>query len=415
MMPATENQTCVVVGGSHAGSQLAESVRKSGWEGEILVISDEAHLPYHRPPLSKTFLLEDKSAEDILIKPAALYEKLQITFSLNVRVVKIDRAAKLLELNDGTTVKYDKLALAIGARARRVPIPGADKSGVHVLRSLDDVEAIRAKVKKGAGAVIIGGGYIGLETAAALRSSGMQVTILEMMPRLLQRVTAPDVSAFYRRMHEEEGVIIRTDVHVQEIEGDEEVTGVRCEGVGSIPADLVIIGAGVVPNIELAEQAGLEVEAGGGIVVDEYCVTSDPDIVAAGDCTWHFNAIYDRWLRLESVPNALDQARVAGSNLCGAKTTNDQLPWFWSDQYDVKLQIAGLSQGFDDVVIRGDFESGKSFAAFYFDQNRLIAVDAVNMPIAFMVGKRLIAEGRQLDKGQLANAEVELKSLLTAA
>jgi len=411
-MSSTKNQTCVVIGGSHAGGQLAESTRKSGWEGSIIVISDEPYLPYHRPPLSKTFLLEDKKPDDILIKPRSLYEKLDITFKLNTVVDKIDRAEKRLVLRDGQSVAYDKLGLTLGARARVVPIPGADKTGVHFLRTIGDIERIRPYVAENKNAVIIGGGYIGLETAAALRKKGMGVTILEMMPRILQRVTAPDVSAFYTRLHQEEGVVIKTEVKVEAIEGGAEVSGVKCGDGSVLPADLVIIGAGVLPNIELAEAAGLKVEPGGGVIVDEFATTSDQDIVAAGDCTWHHNPIYDRWLRLESVPNALDQAKIAGAALCGVKKPYNQLPWFWSEQYDVKLQIAGLSQGFDNVVIRGDIATGRCFAAFYFEQDKLVAVDAVNMPIAFMLGKKLILEGQVLDKEKLADTNVDMKSFL---
>ena len=410
-MSNSKNKCCIIVGGSHAGGQLAESTRKSGWQGKILVISDEAYLPYHRPPLSKTFLLGEQSADDILIRPAAFYQKLDIEFRLNTRVNELNRVEQKVVLSDGETLAYHKLGLTLGARVRQLPMPGADKLGVHYLRTIDDIQGIRAYTGEGMQAVIIGGGYIGLETAAALRTKGMSVTILEMMPRILQRVTAPDVAGFYSRLHAEKGVEIRTGVTVEAIEGDERVTAVRCHHK-TIPADLVIIGAGVIPNVELAEQAGLNVESGGGIMVDEYGVTSDPDIVAAGDCAWHYNSIYDRWLRLESVPNALDQARVAGATICGERKSANPLPWFWSDQYDVKLQIAGLSQGFDNVVIRGDIDTGREFAAFYFKADTLLAVDAINMPMAFMLGKKMIAEGTQLDKSQLADLDVDLKSLL---
>lgn len=240
----------------------------------------------------------------------------------------------------------------------------------------------------------------------------MDVTIVEMMPRILQRVTAPDVSEFYHRIHTEEGVNIVTDAVVVKIEGDESVSQVICKDGQSFEADIVIIGAGIVPNVEIADKAGIEVNKN-GIVVDEFCKSSDPNVFAIGDCTWHYNSIYDRWMRLESVPNAMDQARVAGAAVCGVlDKPYNQLPWFWSDQYDLKLQIAGLSKGFDDVVIRGNNKSGRKFAAFYFEADRLLAVDAVNMPMAFMFAKRIIASNPKVDKTKLADDAVELKSLL---
>lgn len=410
-MSNLSKQQCVIVGASHAGAQAAESVRKAGWQGQILLVGDEPHLPYHRPPLSKDFLLSNKKPEDILIKPASLYTKNQIDVLLETRVEGIDRNAKSLLLSSGQKQPYDKLVLATGARARQLPISGADKEGVFYLRSIDDVERIRCHVIEGRNAVIIGGGYIGLETAAALRALKMNVTILEMMPRILQRVTTPEVSAFYHRVHEEEGVNIVTNVAVDSIQGEGQANAVVCDGV-SYDADIVIVGAGVVPNIELAKEADLETEET-GIVVNEYCATSDPDIFAIGDCCWHHNAIYDRWLRLESVPNAMEQARVAGASVCGVyEKPYTQLPWFWSDQYDIKLQIVGLSQGYDNVVVRGDINNGRQFAVFYFEGEKLLAVDAVNMPSAFMIGKRMLMAATIVDKAGLADANIELKSLL---
>jgi 3-phenylpropionate/trans-cinnamate dioxygenase ferredoxin reductase subunit len=412
-MSNSKDQVCVVIGASHAGCQLAESVRKNGWEGKIIVLGDENYLPYHRPPLSKDFLKGDKAVEDILIRPQSLYEKMEVEFRLGHGVTSIDREAKSLTRDDGSSLQYDKLALTVGARVRQVPIPGVEKAGVHYLRTIEDIEAIRPFVAAGKNAVIVGGGYIGLETAAALRGMDMNVTVLEMLPRILQRVTAPVISEFYTRVHTEEGVRIVTDTAVSEITGGEAVEGVACQDGSQFPADLVIIGAGIIPNIELAEAAGLNAE--NGIVVDEFATTSDPDIVAAGDCTWHHNPVYDRWIRLESVQNATDQARVAGASICGVKQAYNQLPWFWSDQYNMKLQIAGLSQGFDDVVIRGDISSGREFAAFYFEGDKLLAVDSVNMPIAFMVGKRLLTTGQAVDKSNLADSGFDLKLLLKAS
>ncbi len=421
MLSSSKNKTCVIIGASHAGSQVAESVRKSGWQGTIALLGDESSLPYQRPPLSKDFLLGKKQVSDILIKPASHYEKHGVQTHLNTYITKLDRDSKQLITEDGQSVAYDKLVLAVGARVRQIPIPGVDKKGVFYLRTVDDIARIQTFVRKGAKAIIVGGGYIGLETAAALRGLEVEVTVLEMMPRILQRVTAPDLSNFYCRIHAEEGVNIVTDTQVKAIDGDESVSTVICEGGRSYSADFVIIGAGIIPNIELAKHAGLKT-TDGGIVVDEFCVTSDPDIFSAGDCTWQHNPIYNRWMRLESVPNAVDQARVVGASVCGIREKpHHQLPWFWSDQYNLKLQIAGLSQGFDNVVIRGDHTKGRKFAAFYFQADHLLAVDAVNMPAAFMLTKRLLSNGkkggdnkplRTIDKIKLADLNTELKTLL---
>jgi len=406
------SQTCVVIGASHAGSQTAESVRKSGWEGEIILIGEEPHLPYHRPPLSKEYLAGKKEIDNIFIRPTLVYEKNNIELRLSERVEAIDRQNKTLNLSNNEVLNYDKLVLSVGARARQIPIPGNQNQGVFYLRTVADIDAIRPLVKTGGKAVLVGGGYIGLEAAAVLRSIGMQVTILEMMPRILQRVTAPEVSDFYHRIHTEHGVNIVTKVKVTEIEKDGDNNIVGCEDGSKFAADLVIIGAGVLPNIELAKHAGLECNDN-GIVVDDYCTTSDPDIFAAGDCTWHFNSIYQRWLRLESVPNASEQARICGASVCGARDKSySQLPWFWSDQYDLKLQIAGLSNDYEEVITRGNSKTEQSFAAFYFTKDKLIAVDAVNMPIAFLVGKRLIGEDKQIDKSKLADISVDLKTLI---
>lgn len=401
--------TCIIVGASHAAAQLAPTLRQSGWEGKIVVIGDEPHLPCHRPPLSKDFLAGKKQLAEIQIRPADVYEKAGVEFLLGRRVVAIDRDHRRLRLDDGDDLAYDNLALTVGSRVRRVDLPGVGLPGVHYLRTVADVDAIRHFVQPGARAVIVGGGYIGLETAAVLRKLGLAVTVVEMLERVMQRVTAPEVSAFYTRVHREEGVGIRCNLGVSAFAGQGRVEAVRCSDGTLLPADLVIIGVGIVPNVELARDAGLNVE--NGIVVDEFARTSDPAIVAAGDCTWHHNAIYDRWLRLESVQNASDQARVAAETLCGKRTPYGALPWFWSDQYDLKLQIAGLSQGYDDLVTRGDRDTGRSFAAFYLKQGRVIAVDAVNKPPEFMIGKKLITGGKVVDRARLADAAVPMKEI----
>lgn len=401
--------SCIIVGASHAAASLGPSLRQSGWEGRIVLVGDEPHLPYHRPPLSKEFLSGAKTLDDIRIRPGEVYAKANIEFLSGMRVQSIDRDAKQVQLANGEHLAYDKLALTVGSRVRKVDLPGVDLAGVHYLRTITDVEAIRADLRAGASAVIVGGGYIGLETAAVLRRLGMNVTVVEMMERVMQRVTAPEISEFYTRVHREEGVRVLCSTAVNAFAGSGRVQRVVCGDGSELDADLVIIGVGIVPNVELARDAGLNTE--NGIVVDEYTRTSDPDIVAAGDCTWHFNPIYDRWMRLESVQNATDQGRAAAMNLCGKEQSYSALPWFWSDQYDLKLQIAGLSQGYDRVITRGDRNTGRSFAAFYLKEGKVIAVDAVNKPPEFMMGKRLITERVIVDQDRLADASVPMKEL----
>ena len=403
------NQVCLIIGASHAAAQLATSLRQEGWQGQITMMGDEPYLPYHRPPLSKTFLAGDKEIDDLLIRPASFYDKSAIHFKQG-RVTHIDRQQQKITLNDDTQLNYDKLALCLGARVRRAGLTGENLAGVHYLRNIADIQAIKPYVVQGKRAVIIGGGYIGLETAASLKKLGMDVVVLEMAERVLQRVTAPEMSEFYTRIHQQQGVAIYTQMTVSEIVGEEQVRAVKCADGREFLADLVIIGIGVVPNVELAEQAGLEVN--NGIVVDEFGQTNDANIVAAGDCANHFNAIYGRRMRLESVPNASDQAKSAAAAICGVHKPYKSLPWFWSDQYDLKLQIAGLSQGYDQVVIRGDSLNGRSFAAFYLQQGKLIAADCINRPQEFMLSKKIIAENLAIDAARLVDESIPVKELV---
>jgi 3-phenylpropionate/trans-cinnamate dioxygenase ferredoxin reductase subunit len=403
-------QSCVVIGASHAAAGFVAGLRQDGWEGRILVIGEESIIPYHRPPLSKALLSGEKTIEEILIRPQDVYEKAGVEFMLGTRAEAITPASKEISLSDGSTVSYDKLALTVGSRVRRVSMPGDDLKGIHYLRDYNDVQQIKSSVKPGGKAVIIGGGYIGLEAAAVLNKLGMKVTVLEMMSRVLERVTSPEISEFYMRVHTEEGVDIRCEIGASGFEGNDSVEQVLCNDGSVFDADLVIIGVGIVPNSEIAEQAGLKVE--NGIVVDEYARTSDPDIVSAGDCTYHYNKLYDRWIRLESVQNASDQARVAASTVAGKEKVYNALPWFWSDQYDVKLQIAGLSQGYNELIIRGDQKTGRSFAIFYLKDDLIIAVDAINRPPEFMMGKRLISEKMKVDRDKLKDDSVNMKEVV---
>lgn len=398
----------VIVGASHAASQTCVSLRQGGWEGGITVIGEEAVLPYHRPPLSKDFLSGQKDIDDILIRPASAYEAAGVDMRLGLRVGAINREDKTVLTDEGDAFSYDKLILTTGARIRRLPVPGEELDGVFYLRDTTDVLAIKEKSETANSAIIIGGGYIGLETAASLRKQGLKVTVLEAMPRILQRVTAEELSRFYKRVHTEEGVEILENVVAAEIKknGTELKVLTSCEK--DLNADMVIIGIGVIPNVELAEAAGLAL--GNGIEVNEFCQTSDPDIYAAGDVTWHYNPIYETHVRLESVPNATEQGKVIASHINGKPKPYHSLPWFWSDQFDLKLQIAGLSTGYDDVILRGDLEASRSFAAYYFKEKRFIAVDAVNAPRDFMFGKMALTKGKNLDKTRLADLEIDLKN-----
>ena len=404
----TEN--FIIAGASHAASMLAPTLRQQGWQGRILVVGAEASIPYHRPPLSKDYLAGEKTLDEILIRPAKVYEKSEVEFILNTSVESIDRDNRTVRLSTNETLSYDKLALTVGSKVRKVNLPGVDLNGVFYLRDLRDVECITPYINPGANAVIVGGGYIGLETAAVLNKKGMNVTVLEMMERVLQRVTAPAISKFYTRVHGEEGVSIRCGVGVTGFKGNGRVAKVQCNDGSEFAADLVIIGVGILPNTELAEAAGLKID--NGIVVNDRAQTSDPDIFAAGDCTYHHNPIYDRWVRLESVQNATDQSRVIAGAACGKETSYNSVPWFWSDQYDLMLQIAGLSQGYDEIISRGDPENSRSFAAFYLKAGRVIAVDAINKPQEFMFSKKLIPMQKTVDKIRLADADTPIKELL---
>jgi len=405
-MPAS-NQICLIVGASHAAAQCCVSLRQGGWTGDIILIGDEVDLPYHRPPLSKDFLSGSKALDDIFIRPREAYDTANIRVKLGVRVTDIDREHKRVTTNEGETLSYDKLVLATGARVRQLPIPGADDPRVMYLRDAQDVRSIKASLPKCSKVVIIGGGYIGLETAASLRKQGLEVTVLEAMERILQRVTAPIMSGFYRRIHAEEGVIIRESEMASEIIEQGDTLFVKTKSGQNYPADMVIVGIGVIPNVELAEAAGLK--TGNGIEVNEYCQTIDPDVYAIGDVTWHYNPIYDTHLRLESVPNATEQGKTAALHMNVKAKPYNSLPWFWSDQFDLKLQIAGLSTDFDDVIIRGDIESSRSFAAYYFKGDKFIAVDAVNAPRDFMFGKMTLTKGQNLDKDKITDGSLNLK------
>jgi len=394
----------VIVGGGHAAGVAAMSLREHGHAGEIFVVADEPYAPYQRPPLSKNFLAGQMTREQLLLKPPKSYEEKQITLRLGVRVETIDREGSAVRLGDGTTLEYAKLLLATGSRPRRLNIPGATLAGVHYFRSLADVEAIRAEMAPGKRVVVVGGGYIGLEVAAVCVKAGMKVTVLEAGSRILNRVSGPPTAEFFASEHRSQGVEVRCNACVEAIEGTERAVAVATRD-GSVAADLVIIGVGIEPAIELAVAAGLECD--NGIVVDAYACTSDSRIHAAGDCTNHPNALLGRRLRLESVQNAVDQARAAAANLCGKQHAYAELPWFWSNQYDLRLQIAGLSQGYDEFVLRGN-PAARTFSVMYLRAGRLLAADTVNAPRDHLALRKLIASGAEADVARLTDTTIPL-------
>ena len=398
----------VVVGGGQAGMQVAESLRRARFEGEIVLIAEEPWLPYQRPPLSKKFLLGEITAERLLFRPAEHYHKLNIDVRLGIAATALDRATKQLTLSNGEQLSYSRLALTTGARVRALPVPGADDPRVCYLRGLCDAALIHARLADAARIVVIGGGFIGLEVAAVARTLGKAVTVIEAQDRLMPRVVAPIVSAYYLTLHETRGVKVRQNQQVQRIESSAAALQVITTDE-THAADLVIVGIGVMPNMELAALAGLT--CAGGIVVDEFARTSDAEIVAAGDCTFHRNILLNTSQRLESVQNAVDQAKIAAGTLLDAPVAYAQLPWFWSDQYEVSLQMAGLSTGYDDVVVRGALEDGK-FSVFYFAGERVVAVDSINRPAEHMAARRLLAAGGTVSRAQAADVAIDLKSLL---
>ena len=405
------NDRVVIVGGGHAAGQLIVSLQQRQFAGPVTLIGNEDSLPYQRPPLSKKYLSGDLDASRLLIKPAEFFDQTGLTVRLGAHVESIDVEQKRVIDDRGVATPYDTLVLATGSAPRTVPLPGADLRGVAYLRSIADVDTIRRALPQTERVAIVGAGYIGLEVAAVLTALGKSVTVVEALDRAMSRVVAPQISDYYHRVHEENGVRLRFSTAVQSFLGRDHVTGIEIANGERIEADLVIVGVGVVPNTRLAEDAGLEVDD--GIVVDAGCRTSHSRIFAIGDCTRHPSTIYQRRLRLESVQNAIEQAKTTAANIAGDSAEYDQIPWFWSDQYDRKLQIAGISADHDQTILRHDESSEKSISCLYLRDGRLIAVDAVNRPKDFMQGKALVTEGAILDPKRAADSTLELKDLVT--
>lgn len=396
----------VIAGAGHAAGQVVATLKQLKYAGQIVLVGDEDYLPYQRPPLSKKFLAGAMPAERLHFKPASFYDEPNIEIRLRTRITTIDRDNKSVHTEGGERISYDKLVLALGSRARRLRIDGADLAGVHYLRSIADVDDIRSELNHYRRTVIIGAGYIGLEVAAVMQQQGLDVTVVELADRVMSRVVSPEISDFYQIEHTNQGVKLRLSTGVSAFRGDKRIASVETTNGEQIPADFVVVGIGIVANTELAASAGLTVD--NGIVVNDQCETGDPAVYAVGDCTAHPNAIYNRQLRLESVHNALEQAKTAAANICGKETHYSQVPWFWSDQYDLKLQIAGLSEGYDEIVIRGN-PADRSFACLYLKNGQLIATDAVNAPREFVQSKGLIASHAKIDPARLADADIPLQ------
>jgi 3-phenylpropionate/trans-cinnamate dioxygenase ferredoxin reductase subunit len=400
----------VIVGGGQAGFQTADSLRQEGFDGPIAIIGEEPHAPYQRPPLSKAYLLGETDRERLKFRPEAIYNERGIDLRTGVRVEAIDRAAKAVTLSGGERLSYDHLVLATGARVRELPVPGADLAGVHSLKTLDDVDAIEAGLAAAERVCVIGAGFIGLEFAAVARKLGKPVTVLEAAPRAMGRVAAPELSEFFTGLHRAHGVEIVCDAAVSELRGEGgRVTAVACADGQVFDASLVVAGIGVIPDIALAEAAGLECD--NGIAVDGFCRTSDPDIFAAGDCASFEHPFAGKRIRLESVQNAADQGRIAAAAIAGNPRLYDSVPWFWSDQYDVKLQMAGLMDGCDETVVRGERAGGK-FSLLHFRQGVFRAVDAISKPADYVQGRKLLEAGLSPTAEQARDTDFKLKDLL---
>ena len=400
------SSTILIIGGGQAAAQAVDTLRREGFDGRLVLIGDEPHLPYQRPPLSKQFLAGEMAGDRLPFRHQPFYDGHRVELKLGQGVTRIDRDAHRVVLEDGEEIAYDRLMLSVGARSRELTCPGAQLPGVHYLRSIADVVAIREGLKPEARVVIIGGGYIGLETAATARKRGCQVTVLEMADRVMNRVVASSVSEYFSHEHRTQGVKIICNTRVVRLEGTHSVERVVCADGSTYEADLLIVGVGAVPNTKLAEDAGLACE--NGIIVDEYCRTVDPDIFAAGDCTSHPSLRYEMRVRLESVDNAFEQGKAAAINMLGRPMAHDRVPWFWSDQFDNKLLIVGLSQGFDQQVLRGD-PATRGFSVCYLKGGELIALEAVNHSKDYMAARKMIAERVKPVADRLADPQIALK------
>ena len=403
----------VIIGTGQAGFQAAASLRAEGYDDPVVMIGDERHHPYQRPPLSKAFMTGKQDAQNIFLRPSAFYQDHRIDLLAGEKAVEIDRANRRVRLASGSNVAYQTLVLATGARVRTLPIKGAELDGVCYLRTVDDAIDIKTRLEDARNVVVIGGGFIGLELASSARSLGKSVTVVELQPRLMPRMVAPLLSEFYREVHSGQAVEIVLGAAPVEIRGqDGRAREVRLSDGTLRAADVVAVGIGVLPNFELARDAGLAVS--NGIAVDAYLRTGDENIYAIGDCAEHPNVFAAGRVRLESVQNAVDQGRSVAAAIAGRPDRYESVPWFWTDQFDVRLQMVGLSMGHDRIVTRGDPQSRK-FSVFYFREGRLIAIDSINRPADHMIGRKLLASGVALTPDQASDESLDLKRLPPAS
>lgn len=400
------SERIVIIGAGQAGAQAVASLRSDGFTGDLVMIGDEAYAPYQRPPLSKTYLMGTLDRERLFLKPDAFYAEAKCELMLNASVERIDRDKKVVTLKDGITVPYDKLLIATGSRVREIRCPGADLPGVFYLRSIADVDKLRPAFETAKNVAIVGGGYIGLEVGAVARKRGLNVTVYEALDRVMQRAVSKPISDFYDKTHRDAGVNILLNTGVEAFEGQGKLQSIRAGGK-SYPADVAVVGIGILPNDLLAKDAGLTV--GDGIHVDPHCQTSDPNIWAAGDCTRHHGRDGNH-IRLECVQNAIDQAKFASLAMMGQPRPYKEVPWFWSDQYDLKLQIAGLAWPGDQLVVRGD-PAARKFAVFHLRNGAVAAVEAVNAAPEYIVGRKLIADGTHVAPERLADMAVPMKNI----
>jgi 3-phenylpropionate/trans-cinnamate dioxygenase ferredoxin reductase component len=396
----------VIIGAGQAGCQAVASLRADGFAGSLTMVGDEPFAPYQRPPLSKTYLMGTMERDRLFLKPDAFYAEAKCELILGTAATAIDRAKKSVKLSDGRALAYDKLLIATGSRVREIKVAGAHLPGIHYLRSIADVDALRPAFKSARSLAVVGGGYIGLEVAAVARKYDLAVTVIEAMDRVMARAVSEPVSEFYEAVHREAGVAFHLNTGVSGFEGTDRLTGVRM-GERVHAADIALVGIGIVPNQEIARDAGLDCTD--GIVVDPLCATSDPAIFAAGDCTRHTGRD-GAVIRLECVQNAIDQAKHAALAMLGKPMPYREVPWFWSDQYDLKLQIAGLIRPGDAIFVRGDPASRK-FAVFHLRDGVVAAVEAVNAAPEYLIGRKLIADGVRIAPERLADLSIPMKSI----
>ena len=400
-----------IVGAGHAAGNAVKALVSGKCSAQIVVIGEEEHLPYQRPPLSKGYLTGNVELPKLYLQTAEFYAKHNIEVRCNTKVTALDCARQTLTFNDNSTLQWDKLLLTTGSFPRKVPVEGSELSGIYYLRTISDTDNIRQHLGAGKRLVIVGAGYIGLEVAASARSLGAEVTVIEMEDRVMKRVAAPEISDYFSKRHAREGVTIHLNTGLTEFRGNNgKLTSILCSDGNEIQADIAIVGVGVAPATELAEAAGLQCDD--GIVVNEYAETSVANVYAAGDCTRHPNSLLQSNLRLESVHNATQQARTAANTILGERTRYSEIPWFWSDQYDCKLQICGISQGYDETIVRGEAgDEDKGFGVFYVRGDELIATDMVNRSKEFQTVRKIMAKDRNIARQLLADPNQDLTSL----